>query len=301
MGTPSKRGRLIGLALGLALAGRPQQAQLRIDTTEVQIPVSVTDAFNRPIHGLGRENFRIFDEGVEQAITSLGAEDEDVAVGLLVDKSGSMGNNVGTSAWAVKQFLAFANPRDEFFLVDFDSRPRLMIPLTSSANAAEISNQLTFVKSEGMTALLDAIELSVHEMRKSTKRKKALLILSDGGDNHSRFTLTQVDRVLRESDAMIYAIGEYGGAQQGLIEEITGPLFLRHLTQETGGFVYPPSRNSFKDLSLELRDRYVLGFSPSEKTLDGRYHHLKVTVVPPKGLPKLKLHSRPGYYATTGP
>ena len=155
---------------------------------------------------------------------------------------------------------------------------------------------MLLAKTEGLTALLDAIELSLHEMRKSTKRKKALLIMSDGGENHSRYTRAELDRVLRESDVMIYAVGEYGGGQ-GLIEEITGPILLRHLTEETGGRVYAPSADVFGKISLDLRDRYVLGFSPTGKTRDGRLHHIKVTMVPPKGLPALKPHWRQGYYA----
>src|ERR1700749_4830363 len=125
-----------------------------------------------------------------------------------------------------------SNPEEEFFLVEFDAKPRMVVPLTHNTN--DLSQQLLFSRSHGSTALLDAIYLSLHEIKKSKKAKKALLIISDGGDNHSRYTETEVQNVLRESDSLIYAIGVFGGGS-GQPEEIDGPRMLRKVAEQTGG------------------------------------------------------------------
>jgi VWFA-related protein len=278
--------------------GETPQPNLRIDTTMVLIPLTVTDPLNRPVAGLEKENFHVFDEKIEQKIVSFAQDDEDVAVGLVFDTSGSMGATLRSSRLAAAEFFKTSNPHDEFCLVEFDDNPRLVVPLTE--DTGKISNQLMFSQSKGSTALLDAIYLALHEMKKSTKRKKALLIISDGGDNHSRYTETEVQNLVRESDVMIYAIGIFGGGQ-GFIEEINGPRLLRRVASETGGRLIESNSMGLADIarkiSLDLRSRYVIGFSPSDKTRDGRFHHIKVTMSAPKGLPKLTPHWRDGYYA----
>src|SRR5215469_3890268 len=156
---------------------------IRVDTSLVLIPVSVNDPLNRPVTGLDKDNFRLFDDRVEQTITQFAMDDEPVAVGLVFDTSGSMGDKLKTSRLAARQFFNTSSPEeDEFFLVEFDNSPRLEVQLTKDTGTIEA--QLTFSKSHGSTALLDAILLAVHEMRRSKMKKKALLIISDGGDNH---------------------------------------------------------------------------------------------------------------------
>src|SRR5215471_19743409 len=155
---------------------------LRVDTSLVLIPVSVNDPLNRPVSGLDKENFRVFDDRVEQKITQFAMEDEPVAVGLVFDTSGSMGDKLRRSRMAAREFFNTSNgDQDEYFLVEFDDRPRMEVPLTQ--DTGQIESQLTFSRSHGSTALLDALLLAMHEMRKSKKRKKALLVISDGGDN----------------------------------------------------------------------------------------------------------------------
>jgi len=271
---------------------------IRVDTSLVLIPVSVNDPLNRPVTGLEKENFRLFDDRVEQAISQFAMDDEPVAVGLVFDTSGSMGDKLKTSRMAARQFFNTSNPEeDEFFLVEFDNNPRLEVPLTKDTGTIEA--QLTFSKSHGSTALLDAILLAVHEMRRSKMKKKALLIISDGGDNHSRYSQKEVENVVRESDVLIYSIGVFGGGSTQ--EELGGPGLLSHVSESTGGRMYQAIPADMPDIAkkigVDLRNRYVLGYAPANQVRDGRYHRVDVRIVPPRGLPKLQAHWRTGYFA----
>jgi VWFA-related protein len=273
-------------------------ANIRVDTNLVLIPVSVNDPLNRPVTGLEKENFRVFDDRVEQKIVQFAMEDEPVAVGLVFDTSGSMGSKLNRSRLAAREFFRTSNgDEDEYFLVEFDNKPRLEVPLTR--DTGQIESQLTFSRSHGSTALLDAILLAVHEMKKSKKNKKALLVISDGGDNHSRYTAPEVQNVVRESDTLIYAIGVFGGGISA--EEAGGPSLLSHIAESTGGRLYEANSADLPDIArkigIDLRNRYVLGYSPPNQVRDGRYHRVDVRMVPPRGLPKLIAHWRTGYYA----
>lgn len=275
---------------------------LRVDTALVVVPVSVCDSYNRPVTGLEREHFRVFDDKVEQTVTHFSMDDEPLAVGLVFDTSGSMGPKLRRSRMAASAFFATANPEDEFFLVEFNDMPKLEVPLTLDPD--EIQNQLTFTHSRGRTALLDAIMLSMHEMKKSQKRRKALLIISDGGDNASRYSAAEVRDLVRESDVLIYAIGifEPAGARGRSPEEMAGPGLLSDLAEQTGGRELPVEDladlpDIAAKIGIELRNRYVLGYSPTNNQRDGRYHHVQVKVVPPHGLPPLHASWRMGYYA----
>jgi Ca-activated chloride channel family protein len=270
---------------------------LRVDTNLVIIPVSVNDALSRPVTGLEKDNFRVFEDNVEQQITQFAMDDEAVAVGLVFDTSGSMGDKLRRSRMAAVEFFKTNNPEDEFFLVEFDSRPRLEVPLTQ--DSASIENQLIFSRSHGSTALLDAIYLALHEIKRSKKNKKALLIISDGGDNNSRYSADEVRRVVRESDVLIYAIGVFGGGSTP--EEYGGPGLLGHIAENTGGRMFEANSVELPDIArkigIDLRNRYVLGYSPANQQRDGKYHRVLVKLVPPRGLPPLRAHWRTGYYA----
>jgi VWFA-related protein len=276
-------------------------ANLRVDTNLVLVPVTVCDPMNRPVTGLEKEHFKVFDDHVEQTVTHFAMDDEPVAVGLVFDISGSMGPKLRLSRMAAATFFKTANPEDEFFLVEFNDTPKMVVPLTQ--NVEEIQNQLTFAQSKGRTALLDAIFLALHEMKKSTKNKKALLIISDGGDNSSRYTESEVKNLVRESDTLIYAIGvfEPDNSRGRTPEEAAGPGLLNEVAEQTGGRHFPASPNELPDIAakigVELRNRYVLGFSPTDQQRDGRYHRVQVKVVPPRGLPPLHAYWRLGYYA----
>jgi VWFA-related protein len=279
---------------------RPASANLRVDTSLVLIPVSVSDPLNRPVTGLERENFRLFEDKQEQKISSFSMEDEPVAVGLVFDTSGSMGDKLGRSRMAARAFFRTSNSEDEFFLVEFDNSPRLVVPLTGNSGAIE--NELVFTKSKGSTALLDGLMLALHEMRKSKKNKRALLVISDGGDNNSRYSSAEIKGVLAESDCLVYAIGVFESNLAGRpVEEVGGGGLLGKIAEETGGRLYPANPAELPDIAqkigVDLRNRYVLGYAPPSRERDGKYHRVQVMVVPPRGLPPLRAHWRAGYYA----
>jgi Ca-activated chloride channel family protein len=287
--------------LGAPPAESRPSANIRTDSNLVLVPVSVVDPQNRPVTGLEKEHFRVLDDRVEQTITHFSMDDEPVAVGLVFDISGSMGSKLQKSRQAAAEFFRTSNIEDEFFLVEFNDQPKLVVPLTR--NVEEIQNQLTWAQSKGRTALLDAIFLSMNEMKKSKKNRKALLIISDGGDNSSRYSESEVKNLVRENDVLIYAIGvfEMGGGRMRTSEEAGGPGLLNDLCDQTGGRHLPADVSELPDIAakigVELRNRYVLGYSPTSQVRDGRYHALQVKVVPPKGLPALRPYFRRGYYA----
>jgi Ca-activated chloride channel family protein len=286
---------------GVPPAESRPSAKLRIDTNLVLVPVSVFDPQNRPVTGLEKEHFRVLDDHVEQTITHFSMDDEPVAVGMVFDISGSMGPKLQKSRQAAAEFFRTSNTEDEYFLVEFNDQPKLVVPLTR--NVEEIQNQLTWAQSKGRTALLDAIFLALNEIKKSKKNRKALLIISDGGDNSSRYTESEVRNLVRENDVLIYAIGvfESGSGRLRTTEEAGGPGLLNELCDQTGGRQLPADASELPDIAakigVELRNRYVLGYSPTSRLRDGRYHTLQVKVVPPKGLPPLRPYFRRGYYA----
>ena len=301
-----------GLALCLPLAFQAQvsipsrekakaaddfpRADLRIDRTEVLVPVAVNDTYNRPVAGLDKENFRVFDDKIEQVITSFSMEDEPVAVGLVFDTSGSMSGAEREERMAATEFFKTANPEDEFALVEFDSSPRLVVPVTP--DPGKITYQLLFTKTKGSTALLDAVFLGLHEIKKSNKKRKALVVISDGGENSSRYTSTEIKNVVKESDVLIYSIGVFADP---LYTDAGG--VLNSISEQTGGRMFRTQGMRLSDIaqkiSIDLRNRYLLGYVPSNRERNGRYHLVEVKIVPPKGLPPVKAHWRTGYYAPT--
>jgi Ca-activated chloride channel family protein len=269
---------------------------LRVDRTEVLVPVAVNDNYNRPVTGLDKENFRVFDDKVEQAITSFSMEDEPVAVGLVFDTSGSMRGSEHEERMAATEFFKTANPEDEFALVEFDSAPRLVVPVTP--DPGKITYQLLFTHTKGSTALLDAVFLGLHEIKKSDKKRKALVVITDGGENNSRYTASEVRNVVKESDVLIYSIGVFtdpyntdaGGVLNGISEQTGGRMF------KTEGLRLS---DIAQKISIDLRNRYLVGYVPSNRERNGRYHQVEVRIVAPKGLPPLRAHWRTGYYAPT--
>lgn len=204
------------------------KATIRVDTNLVLVPVTVLDPLTRMVTGLEAENFQVFENGVQQKITSFGSEDSPLSIGIVLDTSGSMGRNLAVSRQAVVEFFKSANPEDEAFLVEFSDRPQLVLPFTH--NLGRIEEEILTAKSKGNTALLDGVTLAVSEMKKATHPRKALILLSDGGDNHSRYTETEVKNRVRESDVQIYAMGIFTGG--GDIND--DPVLLSRLAELTG-------------------------------------------------------------------
>jgi VWFA-related protein len=271
-------------------------ANLRVDTNLVLVPVTVNDLSQHPVTGLEKENFRVYDDKVEQTITSFSTEDEPIALGLVFDTSGSMRGAIPAGRRAAAEFLKLADREDEFFLVEFDTRPRLTIPLTS--DTGHISTEVMVTKPGGSTALIDGLYMSIHEIQKSKRTKKALVLISDGGENHSRYTPSEITTVVRESDVLIYTVAVGGGYDA---DSRFGLGLMKRIAETTGAHMYEAARYELPDIAqkiaIELRNRYVLGYVPHDQKRDGHYHRIEVRVAPPRGLPKLVAHWRLGYYA----
>jgi Ca-activated chloride channel family protein len=280
------------------------KSNIRIDTTVVQIPVTVQDPLGRFVTGLEKKDFRVFEEKIEQEVQYFASEDAPISVGLIFDTSGSMGSKLEKSRQAVAQFFRTTNPEDEFFLVEFNDRPELVSPFTTSLE--EIQNKLTFTQSKGRTALLDAVYLGLHTMKKGRNARKALLIISDGGDNSSRYTESEIKNLVREADVQIYAIGifESGAGRGRTAEELAGPGLLSEISEQTGGRAFAVDNlNELPDIAakigIELRNQYLVGYTPKNSARDGKYRKVTVKLVQPRGLPPLKAFWRLGYYAPT--
>ncbi|MGA2271285.1 MAG: VWA domain-containing protein [Bryobacteraceae bacterium] len=278
------------------------KSNIRVDSTLVLIPVTVTDPMNRFVTGLEKENFKIFEDRKEQDLSQFSSEDAPLSVGVVFDCSGSMGHKLDKSRQAVAQFFKTANPEDEFFLVQFHDTAELIQPFTT--NLEEIQNRLTFTQSKGRTALLDAIYLALHEMKKARNPRKALLVISDGGDNNSRYTEGEIKNLVKEADTQIYGIGIYEpiASRSRTAEELAGPGLLTEIAEQTGGRQYAVENlNELPDIAakigVELRNQYILGYSPQNREHDGKYRRVQVKLVQPRGLPPLRAFWRLGYYA----
>ncbi len=279
-------------------------APLQVDVNMVVVNVTVTDPFDRIVTGLDQVNFQIYDEKVEQKIIAFSTEDSPISVGMIFDSSGSMGDKIQKSKEAALQFFKTSNPQDEFMLISFSDQPNLVSGFT--AKYENLQDRLLTVKSGGRTALLDAVYLGLSEMKKATTNRRALLVISDGGDNHSRYTEGDIKRAVKESDVQIYAVGIFEPlANRGRTpEEGGGPSLLAELAEISGGRMFSVENTDelpdiAEKISIELRNQYVLGYKPSNLIRDGRWRRIRVKLNPPKGLPPLQVYSRTGYYAPT--
>jgi len=274
---------------------------IRKDVDLVLVPVTVTDPMNRLVTGLEKENFFLTDSGQPQEIRHFSSEDAPISLGVIFDVSGSMSNKIDKSRDAVVEFFKTANPQDEFFLITFSEKPEVLADFTTSVE--DIQSKLIYAMPKGRTALLDAIYLGMNRMRKAKYEKKALLIISDGGDNHSRYTESEIKSMVREADVQIYAIGLYDRDFK-TPEEREGPQLLADISDVTGGRTFAiGSPNELADVAtkigIELRNQYVLGYRPSNPARDGKWRKIKVKLNPPKGLPPLHVYAKTGYYAPT--
>ncbi len=272
---------------------------LKVDVDLVLVPVTITDPLNRLVTGLDKENFQLFEGNTAQDIKSFSSEDAPVSLGVIFDSSGSMSSKMDRAKDAVMEFFKTANPQDEFFMITFSDEPEEITDFTNSVE--EIQNKLVFAVPRRRTALLDAIYMGVTKMRHAKYAKKALLIISDGGDNHSRYTEGEIKSVVKEADVMVYAIGIYDRffASQ---EERLGPELLSEITELSGGRSFTiDNPNDLGDVAtkigVELRNQYVLGYRPNKLVHDGKWRKIKVKLLPPKGLPPLRVYARTGYYA----
>jgi len=265
----------------------------------VLVPVTITDPMNRLVTGLDKENFNVYEGKEAQEIKHFSSEDAPVSLGVIFDMSGSMSSKIERAREAVVEFFKTANPQDEFFMITFADKPDEVSDFTQSIE--DIQGKLVYTIPKGRTALLDAIYLGVSKMRQAKYPKKAVLVISDGGDNHSRYTEGEIKSVVKEADLLMYAIGIYDRYMSSPEEQL-GPALLSELTELTGGRAFTiDNPNDLGDVAtkigIELRNQYVLGYRPKNPTHDGKWRKIKVKLVPPKGLPPLRVYAKTGYYA----
>jgi Ca-activated chloride channel family protein len=272
---------------------------IRMNVDLVLVPVTVTDPMNRLVTGLEKEDFQVYESNREQKIRSFAAEDAPVSIGIIFDLSGSMTSKLVRAKESILQFIKTANPLDEFFVIGFNDRPELIEDFTSSVE--DIEARLATVRSGHRTALLDAIYYGVAKMKDARHERKALLVVSDGGDNRSRYTEGEVRAQVREADVEIYSIGIFD-PYAPTPEERTGPQLLEDISDVTGGRLFRVDDidelgDIAEKISTELRNQYVIGYRPEDLTRDGKWRKVKVKVNPPPGLPPLTIYARTGYYA----
>jgi Ca-activated chloride channel homolog len=301
---------LIGLTAGV-LAQSPEATPppeddpskpQKIRTDLVSLTLTVTDLYGRYVSGLTKNAFTIVDNNKEQEITYFSDADAPVSVGVLFDVSGSMsGDKIAKARNALKRFIATSHPSDEYFLIAFNSRAQLLMDRTRDGEA--LLQKLTLVQPRQNTALYDAVYLGIERVTRGSHQKRALLIISDGQDNSSRYNFGEVRRLMKESDVVTYAVGIIDAGDVGSSIGMQGQSFLDELTSVTGGKSFYPTSNVemdeiFERIALELRHQYSIGYTPSDFQPDGKWRKVRVKVKPPRGLPRLTVRGREGYYAT---
>jgi Ca-activated chloride channel family protein len=267
----------------------------KVGVETVFIKVSVTDPLNRFVTGLSQENFRVYEDKVEQVISHFNQQAAPISVGIIFDVSGSMkdNSNIQKAKNAITRFLESGNPEDEYFLITFNEKTKLAKAFTAKSSA--LQNEVAFQKPGGQTALYDAVYMGLDQIQRGKNEKKALILITDGEDNSSRYSRGEVREFAKESDVQIYGIGEEGKLGYGRFE-------IQNIVNLTGGRVFFP--NSFNELDYyidlvhaELRNQYILGYTPTNKIHDGKWRKIRVKLDAPEGLPKLKIRTKEGYYA----
>ena len=273
--------------------------RFRADVDLVLVPVTVTDSLNRPVIGLTRANFSLYEDGSRQQIRSFWCDDSPISVGVILDLSKSMSNKLEVAREALGKFFELGNPEDDYFVITFSDRPRLLADAGESIGS--IQSQLATAEAGGHTALLDAIYLGENELRHARYKRRALLIISDGGDNHSRFTGSELKSMVEEEDATLYAIGLFDKVFK-TPEEWAGKRLLTQITEATGGRTITlgnpknlPQASS--EISVEMRNQYILGYRPSNLARNGKWRKIKVRINPRADLAQAQVYARSGYKA----
>src|SRR6266851_298411 len=274
--------------------------RVMVNTDLVTLSVSVTNADGHAVPGLDKSAFTVFDNKSPQKISFFSDDDAPASIAVVFDASGSMsGRKIARAKEALADFVQTGHDRDEYFLIDFNSQARLLLDRTRDGDA--LLRKLTYVEPHGNTALYDGVYLGIDKVMRGVYQKRAIILVSDGEDNDSRYSFNELRRSLRESDVTIYAIGvstNFLPRKGGL----NGRETLEELASVSGGKAFFPSNSSemieaFERIALELRHLYLIGYRPSSLTQNGEWHHLKVKVAPTVGFPRLFVRSREGYYA----
>ena len=267
----------------------------------VLVPVTVTDIKNHPVVDLAKQNFTLFEGENEEKIQYFNTEDAPLSVGILVDLSSSMGNKIDAVRQAVSEFFDNANPEDDYFVITFADKPKLLADTTQSFD--DIHAALAAAKPKGNTALADAIYMGMTKLRSAKYSRKALLIISDGGDNNSRHSLRQITHLARESDAQIYAIDICDAPTLLLtekLEERFGRQWLTQVTSSTGGRTIALDNpagipEAAARASRELRNQYILGYRPKLTAQNRKWRKIKVRVTRAADFLPLQVYYRTGY------
>ena len=275
-----------------------------VNTDLITLTVTVTDTYGRYVSGLSKNAFTLLDQKTPQEITYFSDDDSPVSVGVIFDVSGSMsGEKVKKAREALSKFIQTSHNADEYFLIGFNSRAQLLLDKTRDGNA--VLDKLMFVETKNNTALYDACYLGVEKVQRGAHPKRALLLISDGQDNNSRYTFNELRRLLKESDVVLYGVGILSGADAGNQLGMEGQATLDELANVSGGKAFFPRSavemdDIFEQIALELRHQYSIGYRPNNFVNDGKWHKIKVKVTPPRGLPKLFVRSKEGYFAVPG-
>jgi Ca-activated chloride channel family protein len=312
-----KKSVIIGSALVFAMVSLVVHAQnsekaqtasskdkiVKVDVELVRVDATVTDAQNRVITGLDKEHFKLWEDKLEQKIEFFSAEDSPVSLGIVFDISGSMKDKIGTARDAAVTFLKTGNPEDEYFLEVFSNRPQVAEDFTS--DISKLQNKLVFQATSGMTAMYDAVYVSLEKLKEGTHPKKALLLITDGEDNHSRYAFSNVREFVKEQNVQVYAIGIVSDFNSQLGSGRTGRALLEELADLTGGHAFfPDSVYELEDIctkiAVELKNQYILSYKSTNVAKDGKWRKIKVQVDGPKGVGRLNVRFKGGYYAAVG-
>lgn len=279
-------------------------SSIRENVDRVIVPVTVIDSYGQILTHLDKDDFELFDDKVKQTILSFSTDDAPVTVGIIFDASQSMSNKIQEAKEAVLQFLKTSNRDDEFMLVAFNSRPYLISGFTRDYE--KLLDQVLFTKSDGKTALLDAIHVGLTRLKQASADRKALLVISDGGNNHSRYTFQTIRKIAMEANVQIYTIGIFDPPEfrNRTVEEASGPDLLSKLAHVSGGRAFSADIPEVlpgiaEEVSIMLRNQYVIVYKPSNLVRDGGWRRIKINVRRSPGKPSLRVYARSGYYAPT--
>ncbi len=284
-------------------AAQKQSPPLKVDVDLVLVNATVTDPQNRYVTGLEPDHFQIWEDKIEQKIAYFSAEDVATSLGIIFDISGSMKDKLSVARDAAVTFLKTGNPEDEYFLVEFANRPELAEDFTT--DISRLQNRLIFSPAKGMTAMYDSVYLGLEKLKEGSNPKKALLLITDGEDNRSRYTFSNVKEFVKEQDVQIYAIGIVDAFSSQLGTGRSGRAMIEELAELTGGRAFfPDSVYELEDIctkiAVELKNQYVIGYESTNEAKDGKWRKLRMKVNPPQGLPRLNVRSKSGYYAPVG-
>jgi len=276
---------------------------MRVDVNLVLIPVTVTDSFSHPVLTLSSNDFLLYEGDKPQRIQFFSSEDAPISVAMVLDYSASMKNKIEYERQAVEEFFGNANPADEYFAITVSSKPKLVA--TSISSIETLESQLAAMEPQGHTALFDAIYLGLQQLRTAHYKRRALLVISDGGDNESRYTLKEIRSMVAESDVTMYAIGLFDDVPLPLfktLEERWGRKWLGSITDLSGGrTIAADSHQQIPQIAAiisgELRHQYVIGYRPEDASRDGKWRKVTVRTVAGEGRPYLRVHYKEGYFA----